>query len=281
MTSKESIERSNSIQAAIAKAHEDARQGYRIEENKQYGSKEIYFTGIPSLQVRESLKALKFKWHGIKKCWYGFADEARIREACGDVLVLPATKTVEHGTLYEGWEGGNCRSWHSDQELKQFILADLKKLGIKASIRFKKAGYLTSFVMTLTLKKDMVKSFEVWEADYNFFSKSSFGWVYYIDDNGVQKDIHREQLLDLESSDPERFKKIIESAKKVAYENAVRNLSSSNCYFGGGLDILTEEGNNILDSAHAVVSSYNHDQSNSMIDYFDRSIYDDYSIKIA
>ncbi len=281
MTSNESIARANSIKSAIAKAHEDARQGYRIEENKQYGSKEIYFTGIPSLKVRESLKALHFRYHGVKKCWYGFAEESEIKAACGDVLVIPASKIVEEGTLYQGWTGGNHEAWHSDQELKQFILADLKKLGIKASIRFKKAGYLTSFVMTLTLKKDMIKSFETWEADYNFFSNSSFGWVQYIDEYGSLKDIHREKLLDMESSDPEGFKKIIESAKKVAYENAVRNLSSSNCYFGGGLDILTEEGNNILDSAHAVVSSYNHDQSNSMIDYFDRSIYDDYSIKIA
>lgn len=207
MTSNESIARANSIKSAIAKAREDARQDYRIEKNKQYGSKEIYFTGILSLQVRESLKALHLRYHGVKKCWYGFAEESEIKAACGDVLVIPASRTVEEGTLYQGWAGGNHEAWHSDQELKQFILADLKKLGIKASIRFKNAGHLTSFVMTLTLKKDMVKSFEACGANYNFFSKSSFGWVYYIDDNGVQKNIHREQLLDLESSDPERFKK--------------------------------------------------------------------------
>ena len=46
MTSNESIARANSIKSAIAKAHEDARQGYRIEENKQYGSKEIRLSRV-------------------------------------------------------------------------------------------------------------------------------------------------------------------------------------------------------------------------------------------
>lgn len=36
-----------------------------------------------------------------------------------------------------------------------------------------------------------------------------------------------------------------------------------------------------LKLAEAIVNTYNHDCSNSIIDYFDRWIYDDYRVKIA
>jgi len=55
---------------------------YRIEENKQYNSKEIYFEKMPSKQTRENLKKLRFRWHNLKKCWYGFATMEAIKAAC-------------------------------------------------------------------------------------------------------------------------------------------------------------------------------------------------------
>ena len=39
---------------------------YRVEENKQYKSKEIYFDDIPTKETREALKKLKFRWHNVK-----------------------------------------------------------------------------------------------------------------------------------------------------------------------------------------------------------------------
>ena len=59
-----------------------AKVNYRIEENKQYNSKEIYFDRIPSKATREALKKLKFRWHNLKKCWYGFATLEAIKAAC-------------------------------------------------------------------------------------------------------------------------------------------------------------------------------------------------------
>lgn len=55
---------------------------YRVEENKQYKSKEIYFDDIPTKETREALKKLKFRWHNVKKCWYGFASLEAIKAAC-------------------------------------------------------------------------------------------------------------------------------------------------------------------------------------------------------
>lgn len=52
-----------------------------VKNNEQFGSLEIYFDSKPSEAVREALKALKFRWHGIKKCWYGKAEKPAVLEA--------------------------------------------------------------------------------------------------------------------------------------------------------------------------------------------------------
>lgn len=44
---------------------------YTITENKQYKGIEVYFDGKPSEDIRAALKALRFRWHSVKKCWYG------------------------------------------------------------------------------------------------------------------------------------------------------------------------------------------------------------------
>lgn len=257
-------------------------ENYEIRNNEQYNSKEIYFNGIPCKEIRDALKGMKFRWNNKKGCWYGFAANEEIDKACqgAEVVELPKFEKVEEGTLYEGWKGGKAGTWRDDKELKALIMADLKKAGIKASLRFKNAGYLTSFTLTLTLSRDDVKTFEEWAKDYNVYNKAPFGWVDYMDGETCTT-IHRDKLWNIEETDPETFKKIADSNKRLRYNDAITNLGSSNCYFGDSLDILTDHGNAILTAAKSIVDAYNHDQTNSQIDYFDRDIYDHYSIKIA
>ena len=54
---------------------------YTITRNEQFNSLEIAFNEKPSAAVREALKALRFRWHGVKRVWYGYTDEATAREA--------------------------------------------------------------------------------------------------------------------------------------------------------------------------------------------------------
>lgn len=54
---------------------------YTITNNSQYNSLEISFDGKPSAAVRDALKALRFRWHGQKKIWYGYATEEAVRAA--------------------------------------------------------------------------------------------------------------------------------------------------------------------------------------------------------
>lgn len=54
---------------------------YTITKNTRFGSIEITFEGKPSEAVRQSLKDMRFRWHGVKKVWYGFADEETVKAA--------------------------------------------------------------------------------------------------------------------------------------------------------------------------------------------------------
>ena len=54
---------------------------YNITLNPEFNSFEIVFDEKPSAEIREALKGLRFRWHSVKKVWYGYADEATIKEA--------------------------------------------------------------------------------------------------------------------------------------------------------------------------------------------------------
>lgn len=54
---------------------------YTISANQEFNSLEITFPGKPSDAIRDTLKALHFRWHGAKKLWYGYATEEAARQA--------------------------------------------------------------------------------------------------------------------------------------------------------------------------------------------------------
>ena len=58
-----------------------ASVNYSIATNPQFNSLEITFAGKPAQEIREALKALKFRWHSVKKCWYGYSTEDAARAA--------------------------------------------------------------------------------------------------------------------------------------------------------------------------------------------------------
>lgn len=54
---------------------------YQITNNNQFNSIEIKFDCKPSEAVRDALKALKFRWHRVKKVWYGYSDAEAVKNA--------------------------------------------------------------------------------------------------------------------------------------------------------------------------------------------------------
>ena len=55
--------------------------GFTISDNVEHGSLEITFDSKPSEAVRDVLKGNKFRWHKVKKVWFGFADRQSITNA--------------------------------------------------------------------------------------------------------------------------------------------------------------------------------------------------------
>lgn len=85
---------------------------YTISKNAQFNSIEISFDGKPSEAIRDALKALKFRWHSVKKVWYGYTTEEEARAAINSAegledsqMVTPSTKATkkpdqEHIRIY-------------------------------------------------------------------------------------------------------------------------------------------------------------------------------------
>jgi hypothetical protein len=63
------------------KGGEETAPAFTIAHNDQFNSVEVSFSGKPSAEVRDALKALRFRWHGVKRVWYGYATEEAVRAA--------------------------------------------------------------------------------------------------------------------------------------------------------------------------------------------------------
>lgn len=259
---------------------------YTITHNHQFNSLEITFDSKPAAAVRATLKGLKFRWHSVKKVWYGYATEETARQAleavepCETVAAeLPASQVINEGTIYEGWQGGNHREWHSDKELKSLLLADFKRAGIKATIRQNRAGYLTSITTTISISPDEIKTFDQWEKDGGFQIMAGH-WLYYTDEAGKLRDIYGESFYALDPNAPETVE-LRENIVRTAYRLRVDRLKGTGYDFTDYSDILQSSALARVETVKAIVSSYNRDESNSQVDYFARSIYDHYAVKIA
>lgn len=101
----------------------ETTKSYEIRHNNQFNSLEIIFDGIPAQATRDALKALKFRWHAVKKLWYGFAEEEKIKslldgksENTAKATPAPPKKKAEKVNKY-GIKVGDifCSSWGYEQ----------------------------------------------------------------------------------------------------------------------------------------------------------------------
>lgn len=217
---------------------------YEITNNAQFGSKEIYFDGKPSEEVRNALKALKFRWHGIKKCWYGFADENTLISAIlatneGKEPEDPATVTTDGymggGAIY----GSKSRLGLYGQELKKAIAQDLKKEGIKGVTLSMKNSSLTATIKVLP------SDFISLEEYLNNFALES----------------HEER------------EKIRVSAATLDYKAKTEERLHLNEYFLERNKHLNASASERIRKVNSIIKAYNFDESNAMVDYFHTNFY--------
>lgn len=68
---------------------------YTVNTNTEFNSLEIFFDGKPNEAIRNALKELKFRWHSVKKCWYGYSEEAKVRAAISGEATTAAQKPAK------------------------------------------------------------------------------------------------------------------------------------------------------------------------------------------
>lgn len=243
---------------------------YEITCNTQFGSKEIYFDGKPSEEIRNALKALKFRWHGIKKCWYGFADESTLISA---ILGTNDNETEDPATVTtDGYMGGGAiygsksRLGLYGQELKKAIAQDIKKAGIKGVTLSMKNSSLTATVKVSS--EDFVSLEEyikLYEIQYNQY------WIEYIDDEGIRTSIHTEKYFNLDSY--EEREKIRVSAAELDYKKRTEERLYLNEYYLEKNKQFTPSAMEKIQKINSIITAYHFDESNAMVDYFHTNFY--------
>ncbi len=171
-------------------------------------------------------------------------------------------KVVEDGTdLYRGWTGANRKAGATDAEIKTAILTELKKNGIQATAR-QRGTYITALTFTVKVPKE----FQVTETEYiEAEMKKRFNRRYFWMIPGGDT-IRNDELYNLPMDEINAIKAY---TFKREYQRAIENKD--------GETVKPE----YIEAVKAIVKSFNADHTNSMIDYFDRAIYDGYKWKIA
>lgn len=245
---------------------------YNIEKNADFGSLEVYFSDKPSQMVRDALKLLRFRWHSVKKCWYGFADENKLREtlctASADQNDIIVTDGYLGATAVYGTKS-NRHLYGSD--LSAAIRQEFKAAGLKG-VSVKCNSYSGGQHLTVTVKT----------TGADFLSRDEYVHRYQINPGAVwistaeqPYGIHIDSYFAMDAVQQETFRR---EAAEYAYDIAITGSHDINQYH---IDKYTEYTAGMLEKLHEInriVCAYRHDDSNSQVDYFDTNFY--YTIRV-
>ncbi len=244
---------------------------YEIRDNGEFNSKEIYFDGKPSEAVRTALKALKFRWHGKKRCWYGYADESTLVSAILGTNEAPDLEEPA-AVITDGYLGGGAvygsksRMGLYGKDLKKAIAEDIKKSGIKGVTLSVRNGNITATINTTAEDfislEEYIKVYEIQGGQY---------WIEYTDENGHRATIHRDKFFALDSY--EEREKIRVSAATLDYQTCTTGLTYLNEYYLEKNKHFTASGMDKVNKINSIISAYRFDESNAMVDYFHTNFY--------
>ena len=248
---------------------------YTINHNDQYNSLEIFFDGKPDEAVRSALKGLKFRWHRIKKCWYGFADEETVRAAIEKDPMEDYTVTTNEG--YMGtteWTGCN-RDKVSYTDLPKAIREAFKKCGIKGvTVRRHSYSGGQSLYFTITLADRDLLDMNEFIKQSSLFDFSSCNTI-----QDPDNDWRPMMIYDAEKMPIEEQNRLIVAHAKAKYERIADGSYNLNQYYIDEEKVFTDQFKAKFHKIRQIVDSFNHDDTNSMVDYFDRDFYEHYKLK--
>jgi len=244
---------------------------YEIRYNCKYNSHEVYFDGKPSEEVRQALKDMRFRWHSVNKCWYGYN---QTEESIAAAITATTTDEEPASVIGDGYMGGGAiygskshkYLWGAD--LSAAVREDLKKAGIKgATCKIHTYAGGQNLTVTVKVNPSDFLSFEQYLDNYRI--KGSQAWIYL--DNGEY--IHCDKYWSLDADEREQIRRSAAERdyRKVTTEEAAYTL--------GWIDFLTEAAKKTVARIDAIVSAYRYDCSNGMVDYFDTNFYYDIRLK--
>jgi hypothetical protein len=232
----------------------EIKTNYKEVKNEEKNGIELYFEAIPSYQERQILKANGYKWNNKKACWYIKANKQ-----------IEPIKTGIHeksnGYCRGSWTGNNYNGNLSLKEIAKIIKNELKRL--YPDVTFSITSELYSMgqslhISLMSAKKDIFKTFEqaVEDAD----GKSlGYARIY----------AHPEKWEGLTEQDLENSKRAIESLKHEIEKKHVQinqyHIDSELC--------VNDYGKELLKKAYELATSFNYDDSDGQIDYFDTNFY--------
>lgn len=245
---------------------------YEIRQNAQFNSLEIYFEGKPSETVRNALKAAKFRWHSIKKCWYGYGSEESIAQAITSASTDEESATVI-GDGYLG--GGSIYGSKSHRhlygsDLSAAIRADLKAAGIKGvTVRCKSYAGGQSITATVKVDPDGYAERAAFIAGWKF-PCSSWGYAPELGN------IHGERFYAMD--DATEQERIRQTVAAYEYDTKTTTRQSINHYYLADVAYLTASTRCKLQQVNDIIAAYRYDNSNGMVDYFDTNFYYDIDV---
>ena len=245
---------------------------YEINYNSKYNSYEVHFDGKPSEEVRNALKAMKFRWHSVNKCWYGYNCS---EESIAHAITSASTEEAPAAVVGDGYMGGG--SYYGSKshnhlygsDLSAAIRADIKAAGIKG-VTIKCHSYSGGQTLTATIKTSAADYIDRSHFIDTYHVKYSQAWIYYGENNEY---MHVDQYFALDAEEQERIRIAAAIREWNRNTTAEQNVSASR------VDWLKSEVVQKLKAIESIISSYRYDNSNSMVDYFDTNFYYDLRLK--
>jgi len=130
-----------------------------ITKNNDFNSYEVTFDGKPSEDIRAALKAHGYRWHGVRRLWYGytapdFLDGATVEENAaesGTEKTSAATAKKQLAPLWERCDVStipeHCRTL-GGKEIGEAVRKHLRERfpEVRFSLRQERGGWTTAFI---------------------------------------------------------------------------------------------------------------------------------------
>lgn len=257
---------------------------YRL--NEAHNGIEITFSSRPEADTLATLKTNGFRWHRGGGYWYAKQTPERLalaEQIANGATEAPKTEAAPedyYTTLTDGYMGaiestgsvyasGKCLY---GAELSKAIREALKKCSI-GGVSVRVSTYAGGQSIGVTVKATEADTMT--EAEYIESTKTDLRGIWFVTPEGEQ--IHRDSIP---WHDTERAAAIIEATHRQEYHNIIKDMHGYGHQYHSGEPFKAAFVNKI-EAIKRILNAFNHDDSNSMVDYFDRHFYEDIIIKAA